>query len=105
MKFKGTKGKSEVSINNPKMVLTDNGAYKPNAMMLSTASAEEMKANAILISDAFNTVNECDMMPSELLARYNEAVEALGNTAKDLQYYYDNSGVEKVIRSPLESSK
>ena len=52
MEFKGTKDEWVVSKENPKMVLTISGGYKPNAMMLTSVSKEEMKANAKLIAAA-----------------------------------------------------
>jgi len=33
--------------------------------------------DANLFKDAFNTIQKCDLLPSELLERYNEAIEAL----------------------------
>ncbi len=50
--FKGTKGEWEVYKANPKMVLTDLGAYKPSAIMLSTCDKKEMLSNAKLIAAA-----------------------------------------------------
>lgn len=38
---------------------------------------KEHIVNANLIVDSFNTSNKCGMLPSDLLERYNEAVEAL----------------------------
>ncbi len=40
-------------------------------------SHNRMIADTNLIADTFNTSNKCGMLPSELLERYNEAVEAL----------------------------
>ena len=51
-KFKGTKGEWVVSDKNPMMVLTDNGAYRSNAMQVVNSSVEELKANAKLIAAA-----------------------------------------------------
>jgi len=68
MKFKGTKGKFE---SHGWWVHSSRGTF----CKCTVGDREERITNAILIADAFNTVNECDMMPSELLARYNEAVE------------------------------
>tara|TARA_R110002095_G_scaffold197007_3_gene175956 strand:+ start:983 stop:1249 length:267 start_codon:yes stop_codon:yes gene_type:complete len=48
--FKGTQGEWEVYKNNPKMVLTDKGAYSPNARMVAITTKEEMIANAKLIA-------------------------------------------------------
>lgn len=50
---------------------------------------KEAKNDAKLIADAGTTANKCGMLPSELLERYNEAIEALniicgyGNTGED----------------------
>ena len=51
-KFKGTKGNWEISIDNNQMILTDSGAYLPNAMHKTYSSNLELKANALLISKA-----------------------------------------------------
>lgn len=37
----------------------------------------EYKANAELITDTFNTAQKTGLLPSELLQRYNEAIEVL----------------------------
>jgi hypothetical protein len=50
--FKGTKGKWVIGINDDQTVLTDNGAYRPNAMQITTSTKIELKANALLISKA-----------------------------------------------------
>ena len=56
------------------------------ACMTSMRLNHERKiADAELIADAGNTIQKCDLLPSELLERYNEAVEAL----KDNQYILD----------------
>jgi hypothetical protein len=38
---------------------------------------KEELSNAKLIANTFNTANKCQMLPSELLQRYNEAIEVL----------------------------
>lgn len=49
-----------------------------------TALIEDCAENhAKLITDTFNTANKCNLLPSELLQRYNEAIEAL-EQIKDL---------------------
>ena len=50
--FKGTKGEWEVSKESSEMVLTDNGAYRPNSMLKYSATKEVLFANAKLISAA-----------------------------------------------------
>jgi hypothetical protein len=50
--FRGTKGKWVIGINDDQTVLTDNGAYRPNAMQITTSTKIELKANALLISKA-----------------------------------------------------
>ncbi len=59
--FKGTKGEWEVSKDNPKIILTSNGAYKPNDVMLSLSSAPEMQANAKLIAASPTLLSEHQM--------------------------------------------
>ena len=49
--FKGTKGEWEVNANTD-MILTDNGAYRPNSVMITLATKEELEANAYLIAAA-----------------------------------------------------
>ena len=68
MEFKGTKDEWVVSKENPKMVLTISGGYKPNAMMLTSVSKEEMKANAKLIAAA-----------PELLKALQGLIKQIGN--------------------------
>ena len=50
--FKGTKGEWEVSKESSEMVLTDNGAYRPNSMLKYSATKEVLFANAKLIAAA-----------------------------------------------------
>lgn len=66
MEFTGTKGEWEVWKGNPKMVLTDKGSYKPNVVMLNSASKEEMVANAKLIAAAPENT-KCNLESMELL--------------------------------------
>ena len=63
----------------------------------SGITKEIEKSNAELIADAFNTINECDMMPSELLARYKEAVSAL-----EEYYNADRCVFSKVTTTPQQ---
>jgi hypothetical protein len=51
-KFKGTKGTWEVKFDNNQIILTDAGAYLPNAMHKTISTDLELKANALLISKA-----------------------------------------------------
>jgi hypothetical protein len=48
--FRGTKGKWVIDVNDIQTVLTDNGAYRPNAIQITTSTKIELKANALLIS-------------------------------------------------------
>ena len=52
MEFKGTKGDWIVGGIENKLILTKNGAYRPNAMQVSCSGEIELKANALLISKA-----------------------------------------------------
>jgi hypothetical protein len=45
------------------------------------------EANAILIADAGTTANKCGMLPSELLERYNEAIEVLEEIKKVIKHH------------------
>jgi hypothetical protein len=49
----------------------------PNLLEENICEQDEAKANAELIADAFNTYNECQILPSELLKQRNELLEAL----------------------------
>lgn len=59
-------------------VMLDNGQYLPWS---------ETQENAKLIVDAFNTMQECDLLPSELLKQRNELLEF----TKEISKRYPNS--------------
>jgi len=46
---------------------------------------EPPEATTNLISNAGNTIQKCDLLPSELLNRYNESVEALVDSNTELE--------------------
>ena len=75
--FRGTKGKWEIDVNDIQTVLTDNGAYRPNAIQITTSTKIELKANALLISKSpemlemlkeltsfvYDNVEDCEKSP------------------------------------------
>lgn len=75
------------------------------------------EGNAKLIADAGTTANKCHLLPSELLERYNEAIEALKEANKDLIVLHGNiyqelkkgnsqwDGVDEIIFKRIESNK
>ena len=52
-----------------------------------TPTFGENEKNAKLLEDAINTSNECNLLPSELLERYNEAIEVLEKSLKVLKEF------------------
>jgi hypothetical protein len=86
IEFKGTKGKWVIGINDDQTVLTDNGAYRPNAMQITTSTKIELKANALLISKA-----------PEMLAMLEKASDAL--TSSDA---YLRKEIEQLIKEAKE---
>tara|TARA_R110002012_G_scaffold78596_1_gene200188 strand:+ start:52 stop:441 length:390 start_codon:yes stop_codon:yes gene_type:complete len=67
--------------------------------------------NANLIADAGTTANKCNLLPSELLERYNEAIEALNDVvriknpySKEKQYQ-QWAAVENILYNIIRSKK
>ena len=58
-------------------------------MHLNHIDGKQELCNANLVMDAGNTANKCGLLPSELLDRYNEAVEALESVLPHLGNYSD----------------
>lgn len=48
-----------------------------NSSIYRVKTDEEMKSNANLIADAFNTANKCGLMPSELLEQNQLLIDAI----------------------------
>lgn len=46
-------------------------------MSTSKCNDEEIKPNIVLITDALNTANKCGYLPSDLLKRRDELIEAI----------------------------
>ena len=61
------------------------------------SKAIEAESNAQLIVDAGNTINKCDLMPSELLEQRNELL-------KTLQDFWELI-VEKEVSTPISMQK
>jgi hypothetical protein len=100
-KFKGTKGKSEFvhTEQHPK----EENEWHSVVQMPKTAisitstkflSKKESESNGKLIADAFNTINECDLLPSELLSQRNEFMEALNEMVLFAEFHGYTSSTE-----------
>ena len=89
MEFKGTKGKWEVSISNKQLILTDNGAYSPNAMHKTISTDLELNANALLISKA----PEMLVMLKNMYSKYQEKGHLLDVSP---------SAIERLIKEATE---
>ena len=77
MEFNGTKGKWEVSIDNNKIILTDSGAYAPNAMHKTISTDTELIANALLISKAPEMLDMLQKINISLLNDYATLLEQI----------------------------
>ena len=86
-KFNGTKEKCEAIFNSYNkrcvrsiggIICTLTSPFKYNGQdERYDMELEEQRENQKLIVDAFNTINECDLLPSELLSQRNEMLEML----------------------------
>jgi hypothetical protein len=82
-KFNGTKGKCKLGKCGSVVSESSEGIFIPGAMGKDAFEyyggnliCESVStSNAELIVDAFNTTNECDLIPSELLKQYNDLLE------------------------------
>lgn len=88
MKFKGTAEKARELINKHLYLHGGDG--------FGITNGDVYRAVLDAVIEAFNTVNECDMMPSELLARYNEAVEALNGLIDPLTGMVEDSFAHEI---------
>ena len=89
MNWKGTKGKWEFLPNQYNLgkgrETGSIGSIKSNhsiddfyiCSVWGDIPQEQADANAKLIADAGNTIQKCDMYPSELLAAYKETIDVL----------------------------
>lgn len=89
--FKGTKGIAKVFNHSKKPYAIVCGkvvdvCYFEDSQFEKTS---ELRENAKLIADAFNTINKCDLFPSELLEQRDELLESLNSL-----YYAVDSCVE-----------
>lgn len=86
MNFKGTKGDWK----------STSGTFDIDLIMVSSTNGvvcdirkslliNEQLANAQLIEDAGNTINKCDLLPSELLEQRNVLFEALIKIRKSIK--------------------
>ena len=93
MNWKGTKGKAEHS-----KQIGEKGHCLVAQVFIdgvsaihidSTETVSEATSNAILCADAINTIQECDLLPSELLEQRNELLEVVKSMVRseDLWIY------------------
>ena len=86
-KFKGTKGKASSKGYDPTTItVNDNSIAMVYVQDVNNKDVEQIE-NTKLIVDAFNTVNECDLLPSKLLKQRNELLEFV----KEMASRYPNS--------------
>ena len=76
---------TEVWSKNTKVASCKNGI---NSGIYRVKTDEEMKANANLIADAFNTANKCGLLPSELFQWKHETLMLLKEIANDTERRY-----------------
>jgi hypothetical protein len=82
-KFKGTKGNCVIDNSHlrPTIINIDiiNSIVEENAYfsLYNSKDKETQIANAELITDAFETVYKCDLLPKELLSQRNELLDVL----------------------------
>jgi hypothetical protein len=89
-KFNGTKGKCKIGncgsvVSESSEGLTIGGEFGKDAVDYyggNLICESVSNSNAELIVDAFNTVTECDLMPSELLKQRDELLESLQEIIK-----------------------
>ena len=79
-----TKGECKVD-RHPHIDSDNRAVYRVSTYRIPTK--EELQANSKMIEDSINTANECNLLPSELLQRYNEAIEVLDGLLDDFKYY------------------
>jgi hypothetical protein len=53
------------------------------------SDVDEMNANTALVLDSFQTIQKCDLLPSELLKQRDELLEALKNAEYALCFAFD----------------
>lgn len=93
MNFKGTKGDwkfstentSETDVTSCTHRICECKHYDSQITDLLEPNIEEGLANAQLIVDAGNTINKCDLLPSELLEQRNLLLEALIRIRKSIK--------------------
>ena len=89
--FKGTKGKWVIGINDDQTVLTDNGAYRPNAMQITRSTKIELKANALLISKA-----------PEMLVMLEECLNIVGDVPLGVEMTEWHKKAQQLIKEATE---
>lgn len=93
MNFKGTKGDwkfstkttSETDVTSSTHRICECKHYDSQIASLLEPTLEEGLANAQLIVDAGNTINKCDLLPSELLEQRDVLLEALIKIRKSIK--------------------
>lgn len=92
MKFKGSKGEwklnhkcFETDIETDTHRIAEAKHYDSEISSKKEPTKEEGLANAELIVDAGNTINKCDLFPSELLEQRDELLKALKKINKSIK--------------------
>jgi len=99
MEFKGTKGVFEVL-----EYINDLEVGKLDGTLICTlpTKTDEYLANANLMCDALNTIQKCNLLPSELLEQRNEILEILERVLKIYGRGYEpKENVEDTVGSIL----
>lgn len=73
--WKGTKEKVHISYDDREDESSNYFLFEPN----EHETIEETKENAKLFTDALHTIQQCDLMPSQLLDENTKLKEALRN--------------------------
>ena len=91
---------TEVWSKNTKVASCNNGI---NSGIYKAKTDEEMKANATLIADAFNTANKCGLMPSEFLEQRDELIAYTKSLIEYINSRRSPMTTEKQIIRKLEA--
>ena len=89
--MKNWKGKTGEAVVDSRYDLDFNGMTldidigKQLGIVTCWGDGEEEVQQANIIADAFNTIQKCDLLPSELLERYNEAVNLIKGMKLSMQ--------------------
>lgn len=88
-----------------KSVFTHPNGIRKSIGTIHATQKEEGKSNTKLVIDTFNTAQKTGLLPSELLGRYNEAIEVLEEVHKDGDNYLPRTTRIKVEQTILKSKR